>query len=73
MRKGKGSTVTEEELKALAEAMVNGDHIDVFIALEPVLTAKQYKDLADITDLCRIHHCDREICLDDKLRCQQEN
>jgi hypothetical protein len=62
--------VTEEQLKALADAMTNGDHIEVFVALEPLMTVKDYKDLALMTDLCYVHHCDVEICLDDRLRCQ---
>jgi hypothetical protein len=65
--------VTEEELKALADGMLNGDHIDVYEALEPVLTSKDYKVLGLMTELCPTHHCDIQICLDDKLRCTQEN
>jgi len=45
------------------------DHIDLFQAMEPLLSRQQAKYLADMLEICPIHYCATEICLDDKEDC----
>lgn len=45
------------------------DHIDLFVALKPLLSRTQIKYLADCLELCPVHDCDSQICRDDQDDC----
>ena len=58
-------------LSDLASTMLDDekDHIDLFKALEPLLTRQQAVYLAAMLEICPIHYCDDQICRDDQDDC----
>jgi len=47
------------------------DMLDAFRALNNILAPYDFRAIAEMTDLCPIHFCDIEICIDDELTCSK--
>lgn len=61
---------TVEDIHKLAEAILgqgDGEHdlTNIFEALEPFMDKEDYVTLAEGMELCPVHHCDLQICIDD--------
>jgi hypothetical protein len=62
-------SAAEQNLNALADAMLQipGDATEVYEALAQYLDAETFRNLGAKLELCPIHFCDFQICLDDEV------